>query len=65
MRKEIFCLVFLLLFFTTNAPAQQAPPAAQVTVIRAGKLIDVEAGRVQTNQMILVQIGRASCRERV
>jgi len=38
MRKEIFCLVFLLLFFTTNAPAQQAP-AAQVTVIRAGKLI--------------------------
>src|SRR6266436_2356409 len=58
MRKDIFCLVFLLLFFTTNAPAQQAPPAAQVTVIRAGKLIDVEAGRVQTNQMILVRGGR-------
>src|SRR5712664_1370593 len=57
MRKEIFCLVFLLLFFTTNAPAQQAP-AAQVTVIRAGKLIDVEAGRVQTNQMILVRGGK-------
>ena len=58
MRKDIFCLVFLLLFFTTNAPAQQAPPAAQVTVIRAGKLIDVEAGRVQTNQMILVRGGK-------
>jgi len=58
MRKEIFCLVFLLLFFTTNAPAQQAPLAAQVAVIRAGKLIDVEAGRVQTNQMILVRGGK-------
>src|SRR5712664_3662774 len=56
MRKEIFCLVFLLLFFTTNAPEQQAP-AAQVTVIRAGKLIDVEAGPVQTNQINLVRGG--------
>src|SRR3989442_1901091 len=55
MRKQIFCLVVLLPFFTTNAPAQQTPPAAQVSVIRAGKLIDVEAGRVQTNQMILVR----------
>src|SRR5882672_3745290 len=58
MRKQIFCLVVLLPFFTTNAPAQQTPPAAQVSVIRAGKLIDVEAGRVQTNQMILVRGGK-------
>src|SRR6266404_4322412 len=58
MRKQIFCLVVLLPFFTTNAPAQQTPRAAQVSVIRAGKLIDVEAGRVQTNQMILVRGGK-------
>src|SRR5437879_7156122 len=58
MRKQIFCLVVLLPFFTTNAPAQQTPPAAQVSVIRAGKLIDVEAARVQTNQMILVRGGK-------
>ncbi len=56
MRKEIFCLV--VLFFTTNAAAQQTSAAAQVTVIRAGKLIDVEAGRLQTNQMILVRGGK-------
>jgi imidazolonepropionase-like amidohydrolase len=58
MRKQIFCLVALLLFFTRDALAQQTPPAAQVSVIRAGKLIDVEAGRVQTNQMILVRGGK-------
>jgi imidazolonepropionase-like amidohydrolase len=58
MRKQIFCLVVLLPFFATNAPAQQTPPAGQVSVIRAGKLIDVEAGRVQTNQMILVRGGK-------
>src|SRR5882724_11749529 len=58
MRKQIFCLVVLLLFFTTNATAQQTQPAAQVTVIRAGKLIDVEAGRVQTNQMMVVRGGK-------
>ena len=58
MRKQIFCLVVLLLFFGANAPAQQTPSATQVTVIRAGKLIDVDAGRVQTNQMILVRGGK-------
>jgi imidazolonepropionase-like amidohydrolase len=57
MRKQIFCIV-LLFFFGANAPAQQAPPPAQVTVIRAGKLVDVDAGRVQTNQMILVRGGK-------
>jgi imidazolonepropionase-like amidohydrolase len=58
MRKQLFCLVALLLFFAANTPAQQAPPASEVTVIRAGKLIDVDAGRVQTNQMILVRGGK-------
>ena len=58
MRKQIFCLVVLVFFLAANAPAQQAPPPAQVTVIRAGKLVDVDAGRVQTNQMILVRGGK-------
>src|SRR6266403_6413872 len=58
MRKQIFCLVVVLLFFGANTPAQQAPSATQIRVIRAGKLIDVDAGRVQTNQMILVRGGK-------
>jgi imidazolonepropionase-like amidohydrolase len=58
MRKQIFCLVVLPLFFDANAPAQQMPSPMQVTVIRAGKLIDVDAGRVQANQMILVRGGK-------
>jgi imidazolonepropionase-like amidohydrolase len=58
MRKQVFCLVVLLLFFGASAPAQQTPSPTQVTVIRAGKLIDVDAGRVQANQMILVRGGK-------
>src|ERR1700682_1882454 len=58
MRKQILCLVVLLLFFGANVSAQQTPAATQVTVIRAGKLIDVDAGRVQSNQMILVRGGK-------
>jgi imidazolonepropionase-like amidohydrolase len=58
MLKQILCLVVLLLFFGVNAPAQQTPSVTQVTVIRAGKLIDVDAGRVQTNEMILVRGGK-------
>ena len=58
MRKQIFCLVVLLLFFGANGSAQQTSSATQVTVIRAGKLIDVDAGRVQANQMILVRSGK-------
>jgi imidazolonepropionase-like amidohydrolase len=38
------------------APATQVPAApAPVTVIRAGKFIDVEAGRVLSNQIIVVR----------
>jgi len=33
----------------------QAPAASQVVAIRAGKLIDVETGRVLTNQIILIK----------
>jgi len=56
--KQIFCLAVLLLFFAASAPSQQAPSPAQVTAIRAGKLLDVDAGRVQANQTILVRGGK-------
>jgi imidazolonepropionase-like amidohydrolase len=38
--------------------AQQSPPPQPATIIRAGKLIDVDAGRVLTNQLILVRNGK-------
>jgi imidazolonepropionase-like amidohydrolase len=49
-----FPLAFLFLAVTVNA--QQAP--APVTAIRAGKLIDVDAGRVLANQTILIRDGK-------
>lgn len=55
--KETVILALLLIFCAGYARAQQttSPPAI---VIRAGKLLDVEAGRVLTNQMILVRGGK-------
>jgi imidazolonepropionase-like amidohydrolase len=38
-----------------QAPAPAAQPAPQVTAIRAGRLLDPEAGAVRTNQVILVE----------
>jgi len=46
--------VFYVLFLLTAAVAGEA----QVTVIKAGRLIDVEAATARTNQMILVEAGR-------
>ena len=48
--------VFLLL--PLAALSQQLPATSSVTVIRSGKLIDVEASRVLSNQMILVKDGK-------
>ena len=45
------CCVLL----AAHAPAQQAPAAAPLIAIRAGKFIDVEAGRTLSDQMILVR----------
>jgi imidazolonepropionase-like amidohydrolase len=56
--KQISCLALMLFFSAHNSLGQQAPPPAQPTVIRAGKLVDVDAGRVLTNQMILVRGGK-------
>jgi imidazolonepropionase-like amidohydrolase len=38
--------------------AQKAAPNAAVTAIRAGKLVDVDAGRALSNQIILVRGGK-------
>jgi imidazolonepropionase-like amidohydrolase len=58
MLKQIFCALLLALSPVICAAAQESHPAPPVTVIRAGKLIDVEAGRVLTNQLILIRDGK-------
>jgi imidazolonepropionase-like amidohydrolase len=57
--RTVLSLGFFLLF-PAAAISQQPPPATRLTVIRAGRLIDVEAGRVLSNQMILVNGGTIS-----
>src|SRR5438093_11447898 len=52
MRRVAFSFVLCALAGVTLA-AQQ--PAAPVTAIRAGRLLDAEAGRILTNQVILVE----------
>lgn len=57
MPKRFLLALSSFFFLSPLLPAQQTPsPAA--TAIRAGKLIDVEAGRVLTNQIILVRDGK-------
>ncbi len=40
------------------APGASQPPASAVTAVRAGRLIDPEAGTALTNQVILIENGR-------
>jgi imidazolonepropionase-like amidohydrolase len=57
-RLLILAAVGLSFVAATHAqtPAQApAPPPPQVTVIRAGRLLDPEAGTVRTNQTIIVE----------
>jgi imidazolonepropionase-like amidohydrolase len=56
--KQLACIALLLIISAQISPARQTPSSPQVTVIRAGKLVDVDAGRVLTNQMLLVRGGR-------
>jgi imidazolonepropionase-like amidohydrolase len=56
--KKLASIFFFMITCATAAPAQQTPPSSQVTLIRAGKLVDVEAGQVLANQMILVRGGK-------
>src|SRR6266478_6098205 len=54
MLKTIVALFCAALLFATSVAAQP-PAAAPVTAIRAGRLLDTEAGRILTNQIILVE----------
>jgi len=56
--KQPARLGLLLIVSAGVSPAQQTLPNPQVTVIRSGKLVDVDAGRVLTNQMLLVRGGK-------
>jgi len=53
--KQACLWTFCLAFVAANCPAQQSSPAVPLTLIRAGKFIDVAAGRTLTNQLILVR----------
>jgi len=56
MPKQSFSALLLVLSFASCARAQES--ATPVTAVRAGKLIDVDAGRVLTNQTILIRGGK-------
>jgi len=56
--KQLAYTVLLLIVFAAVSPAQQIPSSPQVIVIRAGKLVDVDAGRLLTNQMLVVRGGK-------
>jgi imidazolonepropionase-like amidohydrolase len=59
LRRTSWALVFLLSAAISCAAQQAQPPApTPVTAIRAGRLMDVEAGRLLTNQVILVRGGK-------
>jgi imidazolonepropionase-like amidohydrolase len=58
MRKRFCFLSLLTLLLTLHSSAQESHPDTTVTTIRAGKLIDVEAGRVLANQIILIRDGK-------
>ncbi len=54
-RRVSFLFVVLLSLVPDTGVAAQAPAPAAVTAIRAGRLLDPEAGRILTNQIILVE----------
>src|SRR5712691_833943 len=54
MLKKFFCVLLLILSSALASQAQQSP----VTIIRAGRLIDVDAGRALSNQTIVIRNGK-------
>jgi imidazolonepropionase-like amidohydrolase len=54
-KRVIFGVLF---FLAIGSNAQQKPVPGPITVIRAGRLVDVETGNTLTNQMILVRGGK-------
>ena len=58
MLKRLFCLLSLLLlssFPLISQTGERAAPPPQTILIRAGRLVDVRAGRVLTDQAILIE----------
>jgi len=53
--NKIVLLTLCGVLLAASAPAQQAPAVASLLAIRAGKFIDVEAGRTLLDQIILVR----------
>jgi imidazolonepropionase-like amidohydrolase len=56
--KQIASIALLLMVSGAASQAQQTVASPQVTVIRAGKLVDVDSGRVLANQMLVVRGGK-------
>jgi imidazolonepropionase-like amidohydrolase len=56
--KQLALAALLLIASAAVSTAQQTPPSLQVTVIRTGKLVDVDSGRMLTNQMLVVRDGK-------
>jgi imidazolonepropionase-like amidohydrolase len=56
--KQIVCVALLLTNAARVVRAQQTAAPPQTIVIRAGRLVDVDAGRVLTNQLLVVRGGR-------
>jgi len=55
MRRQLVAILGATLLGGVAPRAQQpAPPAAPVTAIRAGRLLDPDGGRILTNQIIIV-----------
>jgi imidazolonepropionase-like amidohydrolase len=53
--SRYLCVLSFFVFVTTAAAQQSAPASEQVTAIKAGRLVDVENGRVLEKQVILVR----------
>jgi len=58
MRTRFYFPFLLAVLVPLHASAQESHPTPTITAIRAGKLIDVDAGRVLTNQTILIRDGK-------
>ena len=60
MKKLNLSFLLCLLLCSPVVRGQNTPSQAPVTAIKAGKLLDVDAGVVLSNQIILIQHGRIS-----
>lgn len=56
--KQVACIALLLTVSAGVSSAQLTASAPPVTVIRAGKLVDVDRGKVLTNQTLVVRAGK-------